>query len=115
MRLHRLEIDRGVERHEPPHVELDPGEQKVELRARDDHTDVDELRALDLRHDANYRVVIRDEIAHGSPPREMFAATRAGSANTSCKPAGSVARLPARHRPSKHPAPMRQRPRSPLG
>jgi hypothetical protein len=79
MRPHGLEIERGVERHEPPLVDLDPGEQKVALQARDDHTDVDELRTLDLRHDANYRVVIRDEIAHASPPRETLAAIRADS------------------------------------
>src|SRR5205814_6396207 len=90
----------GIERDESLLVELDPGEQKVELRARDDHADVDELRAFDLRHDANYRVVIRDEIVHGSPPREMLAAIRAGSVDMPRRSAGSSRRLPARHRSS---------------
>ena len=34
--------------------------------------------ALDLGYDANYGVVIRDEIAHESPPRETLAAIRGG-------------------------------------
>src|SRR5688572_16160558 len=111
MRLHRLKVERGVERHEPPLIELDPGEQKVALRARDDHTDVDELRALDLRHDANYRVVIRDEIAHASPPRETLAAIRADSVDMTRRPAGPSARLPAHHPPSRQQATTPRRPR----
>src|SRR5688572_23502575 len=111
MHLHRLEVERGVERHEPPLVDLDPGEQKVTLRARDNHADVDELRALDLRHDANYRVVIRDEIAHVSPPQETHAATRADSADMTRIPAGSSARLPVHHPPSKRRATTPRRPR----
>ena len=37
-------------------------------RARDDHTDVDELFTLDPGNDAYYSVIIRIVIAHGSPP-----------------------------------------------
>src|SRR6185503_14010555 len=74
MRAHRLEVDGGIERDEPLLVELDLRDQQIELRARDDHARVHELGALDLRYDAHYRVVIRDEIAHGSPPRETLAA-----------------------------------------
>ena len=47
--------------------------------------EVDERRlmsldpTLDLRYDANYRVVIGGEIAHASPPRETLAAIEADS------------------------------------
>ena len=44
------------------------GEEALGVR-RDDRADVDELAALDARHDADDRVVIRAAIGHGRPPR----------------------------------------------
>src|SRR6185295_18762447 len=115
MRAHRLEVDGGIERDEPPLVELDLRDQQIELRARDNHARVHELGALDLRYDAHYRVVIRDEIAHGSPPRETLAAIPVDSLDIARTPAGSWPRLRKRRRSSTHRATMPRRPRSRLG
>src|SRR6185295_18443418 len=109
-RAHGLEVDRGVERDEPLLVELDSREQEIARRARHDHAHVHELRALDLRHHAHYRVVIRGEIVHGSPPREMLAAIRADSPNIARTPAGRWPRRPEHRRSSTPPATTPPRP-----
>ena len=47
MHPNALEIDRRVERQQPPLVELDSCDEQIELRARNDHADIDEFLALD--------------------------------------------------------------------
>src|SRR5690606_41230301 len=96
------EIDAGVEREEPGFVELDQRIQIIEARARQDHAGVDELGALDLRHDADHRVVISMRV-HGWPLRRKRAAREAGSTDTRSKSAASrPGRLPPR--PASRPA-----------
>ena len=72
-----VEVERRVERRDARRVELDARLEEVARRARHDHADVDELLALDARHDADHRVVIRARIAHAAPPRRRRAAPAA--------------------------------------
>jgi len=74
VRAHRFEVDVRVERLEPRLVDLDARLEEALQRARHDHADVHEFLALDARHDAHHRVVIRAVIGHGSHPP----GTRAG-------------------------------------
>src|SRR5688572_27361521 len=97
MHPNALEIDRRVERQQPPLVELDPCDEQIDLRARNDYADVDEFLALDLGHDADDCIVIREMIVHAAPPRERRAAPRADPPDIERKRLGrAAARRPNR-------------------
>ena len=68
----------GSSAQQPRLVELDARLEEVACRARQDHADVDQLAALDARHDADDRVVVGVLSGHGWPPRRTRAARSAG-------------------------------------
>src|SRR5690606_34958527 len=92
----RREVDARVERRDAPLVQVDSRIEELERLARENYPDVDELGALDLRHDAHDRVIIGVSV-HESPPRRTRAGTSAGSRDISHT---SAARRAVRaHRP----------------
>ena len=62
------DVGARVEGEDARGVELDAGGERLGRVARHDHADVDELAALDARHDADDRVVIRERGGHERPP-----------------------------------------------
>ena len=60
---------RGIERQQARLIGLDAGPEKLQIRARENHADVDHLATLDARHDADDRVVVGEFSGHARPPR----------------------------------------------
>ena len=69
---HGFKVHAAVERQQGRLIEVDGGlEYPLDIAGQNDSR-IDELAALDARHDPHDRIVIGAKIAHASPPLRRF-------------------------------------------